>query len=85
MSKPSPIKEAAVKRGNKVWTGKRHGPIIQQMVKEGEQRILANEQGFVTHNGEYLDRKQAFKRAVECGQIKDDGIPDQALVSEDLY
>lgn len=85
MPKPSPIKEAAVKRGDRIWTGKRHDPIIQQMVKEGEQRIRSDEQGFITLDGVYLNRKQAFKRAVECGQVNYNGNLDQPLVSEDLY
>ena len=49
-------------------------------------------QGFITHTGEFLDRGQAWKHAIECGQLslsahwlhKDNNWPAE-LVSEDLY
>ena len=83
---PSPIKESAIKQGDKLYTGKRHGGIIIQMAKEGCSRVFSKDQGFVTLDGEFLNRKQAYKRAMECGQINDNGKgDDQALLSEDLY
>lgn len=47
--------------------------------------------GFVTHTGEFLDRKEALAHAIECGQLnqtvlwhKEDHNEDE-LYSEDLY
>lgn len=47
--------------------------------------------GFINHKGEFLDRKEAYKHAVECGQLnqtvrwhKFDHNEDE-LYSEDLY
>lgn len=58
---PSPIKESAIKSGDKIYTGKRHGGIIQQMAKKGCGRVFSKDQGFITLDGEFLDRKQAYK------------------------
>lgn len=48
-------------------------------------------QGFINHKGEFLDRKEAFTHAKECGQLsathryyqQDHNITE--LYSEDLY
>jgi len=80
------IKEAAICRGGKVWTGHRHGDIIPQMVKEGEHRIMAQEQGFVTEDGRFVNRAEAFEIALVSGQVKEPGPGKQrSLLSEDLY
>lgn len=49
------------------------------------------EQGFIDHNGKFLDRKEAWDHARECGQLsqttmwyKQDHL-DWELYSEDLY
>lgn len=48
-------------------------------------------QGFINHKGEFLDRKEAFEHAKECGQCNEtqryyweDHNQDE-LYSEDLY
>lgn len=48
-------------------------------------------QGFINHNGEFLDRKEAFLHTLNCGQLsvstrwyKDDDNQKE-LYSEDLY
>lgn len=47
--------------------------------------------GFINHKGEFLDRKEALKHAIECGQLsathrfyREDHNIDE-LYSEDLY
>ena len=87
-----PVRQAAVRQGDRIWTGLRHGQIIQRMVKEegpNFQKVTAQMQGFVDADGEFLDRKEAFERAVACGQINEcAGVPSgetRSLVSEDLY
>lgn len=48
-------------------------------------------QGFITHRGEFLDRKQAFNHACHCGQLSQSTLwykedhNDDELYSEDLY
>lgn len=79
----SPIKEAALKIGDRVWTGRRHGDAIIVAIRDIRGSIKGAVYGFVTEDGEFLDRQQAFERAVECGQIKNEG--ERALVSEMLY
>ena len=49
------------------------------------------EQGFIDHIGDFLDRKEAYKHAVECGQLSATTREWKAsqgeieLYSEDLY
>lgn len=55
---------------------------------KGAKRI----EGFIDHNGKFLDRKEAYKHALECGQInqhtkwyREDNNYEEELYSEDLY
>jgi hypothetical protein len=55
------------------------------MVKAGvPPPIKQRQQGFMTEDGVFLSRRDAYVRAVECGQIKDDG-GEKILLSEMLY
>ena len=49
-------------------------------------------EGFIDHNGKFLNRKEAYKHALECGQInqhtkwyRKDNNYEEELYSEDLY
>lgn len=86
------IKEAAIKRlsDGKVWTGRRHGDVIRKIIKEtGIVTVKHSEymQGFVTDYGEFVDRYEAFRIAVECDQLinNEDCRETSTLMSEDLY
>lgn len=86
------IKEAAIKRisDSKVWTGKRHGNIIRKIVKEEDVScVLSSEfiQGFMTDEGLFVDRYDAFVIATECNQLLNPKDPwaVPTLMSEDLY
>jgi len=87
------IKESAIKRTSdgKVWTGKRHGDVLDQIFEETNIRPDSSSlefiHGFITDTGEFVDRKVAFKIAVECEQLldKDDPWAPPTLMSEDLY
>ncbi len=90
MNNPSPIKEAAILFEGKIYTGRRHGgilqDILQDMVKNGfKKRVYSEQQGFITEEGEFLSRKNAYHRAVQCGQIVAHEGDTECLVSEDLY
>jgi len=76
------IKEAAIKKDEKVYVGRRHDKIILAQKKEFFNRGTNSVQGFVTDKGEFLTRKEAGAHAFECGQIKE--FTD-FLISEDLY
>ncbi len=86
------IKEAAIKRKSdeKVWTGHRHGDCISKIMKDEsmEWKAVTHDkfiQGFVTDDGQFVDRHEAFKIAKECGQIKAEPWAEPTLMSEDLY
>jgi len=92
LESPSPIKYAAIKlRNNTLALGKTHAEIIKSIIsKEAEENLAVSDlpvsqdrMGFVTTTGEFLDRKEAYKRAVLCKQIVDDGYT-QRLISEML-
>jgi hypothetical protein len=58
------------------------------MIMEGETCPISCEkfiQGFITDDGRFVDREEAFKIAVECNQLlnKKNHLP--TLRSEDLY
>ncbi len=89
------IKEAAIQRKSdgKVWTGRRHGNCISKIFTEsvelGEPADAVSRdkfiQGFVTDDGQFVDRHEAFRIAKECGQIKAEPWAEPTLMSEDLY
>ena len=73
---------------------RRHGDGFQLLKdlwykpREGYKELA---QGFITHSGEFLDRKQALLHASSCGQLsqthkwyQEDNKIDE-LYSEDLY
>ena len=53
------IISAAVKSGDKIFTGPSHSSIC-----------MHGERGFVTDTGAFLSRTEAAKHAYECGQVK---------------
>ena len=71
----------------------RHGEgfgIIKNLVQDrSAYKEIA--QGFINHKGEFLDRKEAFEHANECGQLSQStrwykfDNNERELYSEDLY
>ena len=68
----------------------RHG-LGYKMLKDFNIKHKVLEEGFITHDGKFLNRYQAFRHATDCGQLskttlwyKEDDSQDQ-LYSEDLY
>lgn len=77
-----------------VLCGARHGDIFKQMELLGLEPQKPNRemQGFIDHNGNFLDRKEALEHAHQCGQIssmiydkKTNGQNFSELISEDLW
>lgn len=59
--------------------GYRHHDILQRFGKE----VLPSKQGFYTSRGRFVDREEAYRIAVEAGQVV--GKSGGRLFSEDLY
>lgn len=87
------IKEAAISFQGKVYTGHRHHNVIRRIVAEtGVKRVGAQwPQGFVTEEGEFVDRHEAARIALAAGQVVTGKAKVQhvfnghTLYSEDLY
>jgi hypothetical protein len=68
----------------------RHG-IGYQILHELYVDAKVLKEGFINHNGEFLDRYDAFAHAKECGQLPQstrwykEGNRESELYSEDLY
>ncbi len=79
------IKEAAIKKRSKIITGRRHGDAFEKCIDKGL-TPTGWIQGFITDDGVFVNRQEAFEIALSCGQIPDPG-PDSSrtLISEDLY
>jgi hypothetical protein len=61
------IVSSALRKDGVVYIGKRHNEIFKQKPFG----ILRDaEQGFMTDKFEFLNRLEACKHAIECGQIK---------------
>ena len=92
----------AVRYKNKIWRGNRHNNAIDAMRDElsytMNRKELAKisgdiEQGFITNNNRYVDRKEGKIIAVKAGQYRTGADVDKArnhyasdlLFSEDLY
>jgi hypothetical protein len=65
------VKCAAIEAGDKIFTGRSHADIILGSMEC--HHAPQQSQGFVDNDGIFLTRKEAYSRAVEHGQIKDDG------------
>lgn len=75
---------AAIKRGGRILTGKRHSDCINQAIASGWYKpITQEEQGFVDSCGNYYNRKYALNYAKIIGQVKEDH--KGPLFSEDLW
>lgn len=79
------IVEAAILQNGIIYTGKRHHLIIANMIKIGIKKPINGEQGFITDKNEFVNRKDAARIALSCGQIKELKFSTVDLFSEDLY
>lgn len=72
--------------------GRRHGDCYRIIRQLDNKHTQWSEEGFMNHLGNFLNRKDAYQLAWECGQItkhskwyrEDNKIPNE-LYSEDLY
>lgn len=80
------IVEAAIKIGERIWTGQRHSDIVPKIIGD-RAKVSEGIQGFMTTTGRFVDRQEAVKIAVKSGQITlpKKCNPQDTLYSEDLY
>jgi len=82
------IERAAIRHDGHVYTAAqfgRHGDVIRSMAAMGLGAGDMYNQGFVTSDGDFVDRFEALKIAQAAGQIREKtGSPNQ-LFSEDLW
>lgn len=71
--------------------GHRHSDCFKVKHRLDNKHTQWSEQGFINHKGHFLNRKEALKHAIECGQlsathrhyIENNNVNE--LYSEDLY
>jgi hypothetical protein len=91
MDESTQITGVAVKYDGKVWSlpkPNRHHNVIRHIATETGTGINGPDvQGFITNNGEFLNRKAAMALAAVNGQLnrRPGGYPEPELYSEDLW
>jgi hypothetical protein len=81
------IVSAAIRFNNKIYTGKSHYSIMQEILKEfpTAKYPIPDDQGFVNERGEFLRRAPAMMEALRCKQVlKGKTFNPRELFSEDL-
>lgn len=63
----------------------RHHNVIRMMYESGNPQEEGHVQGFVTNEGIFVDRKDAYIIARDAGQILDKTFPSDTLFSEDVW
>jgi hypothetical protein len=81
------IAHAAIKKDGIVYVGKRHHNCIRTMADCGLSLPVTKGaiQGFVTDEGAFVDRKEAFVIASNANQIIEKHGGKDELYSEDIY
>ena len=71
--------------------GLRHGDCYKIIRQLDNKHTQWSEEGFITNDGVFLNRKDAFKHASNCGQLSKSTLwykedhKENELYSEDLY
>lgn len=78
------IVAAAIRQGQLLWTGKRHGLLIPEVFRQTGQKVLSHQQGFVLDTGEFVTREEASRIALDTGQVATLRYPNE-LFSEELW
>lgn len=89
---------AAIKLGDKIWRGHRHGDAMQAMREELSWKKTGEEvmniitkgipiDGFITSENRFVNREEGRKLQDEAGikSASEDGYRANTLFSEDLY
>jgi hypothetical protein len=65
--------------------GRHHTAMHGLHVLTGHQTGADDEQGFITSDGFFVGREEAYRIASEAGQIVDKHGPEDVLFSEDMW
>ena len=68
---------AAIKYKGQVILGHNHGDILQNIKLVEGDYIYQENQGFIDNQGIFLTRKEAFKIAIENGQLNKEDFSDK--------
>jgi len=84
------VKCAAIRLNDgRIFTGKRHRQALDAAHAIEPDRLLVNraEHGFVTEEGQFLNRMDAMDLVLRTGQVQEEDLcnPRYGLFSEDLY
>jgi copper homeostasis protein CutC len=79
------IMAAAIRQGDRVYTGRRHCEIICDIARLTGMLPGAVDLGFVTSDGDFVDRERAAEIALRAGQIKELKYNKTKLYSEELW
>ena len=63
----------------------RHDTVIGTLVEDHKREHAEGIQGFVTHDGEFLNRSEALRHVKECEQPTKGPLCGDILFSEDLW
>lgn len=87
--KLSPIAHVAIKHNGVTHflaRPNRHHHVIWFIVQTTDARYVDGHQGFLDADGKFLNRQQALRRAIECGQLKPNAHTcNGMLFSEDVW
>jgi hypothetical protein len=78
------ILASAIRKDGIVYVGRRHHLIMHSKYNPPG-FLKLGEQGFITTDGVFLDRKQGANHALTCGQITELKYNPTDLFSEDLW
>lgn len=79
------ILAAAILKDGVIYTGKRHCNIINDSPKHLRVGKGPHVQGFVDHEGNFLNREDAARHAKLWGQVEKLKFNSKELFSEDLW
>lgn len=81
------ITKAALKYDGKIYTGFNHGKCFVKLDKDNHIILSSRiEEGFITSEGDFVDRKEAMKIANEADQLQYSiAHYKETLISEDLH
>lgn len=64
----------------------RHHDVINRIYEQRQDgKMVTGEQGFLNHEGVFLDRKEALQIAIQADQLIRKTFPENELFSEDLW
>lgn len=79
------ITHSAIEYNEIIYTGQRHDLIIKDMVENHNiPAPIKGKQGFIDHDGNFLNRNEAYIEAEKCNQLKENCKDIRALYSEYL-